>query len=149
MSIRINSLGPNLWISHNWEYRYASVGHKKVGGVDQKISQYLVWLMQRDTCRASQHTQWVTCLVSMQAMEELGYFQLPGIVYRSLRHEAVHYHAETWGDGGRLMAQQWASGSRHGISVHWNCHRFKCSCVLLSVVYAARTITPPPPWALC
>ena len=30
------------------------------------------------------HAQWVTCLVSMQAMEELGHFQLPGIVYRSL-----------------------------------------------------------------
>ena len=25
--------------------------------------------------------------------------QLPEIVYRSLRHGAVHYHAETWGDG--------------------------------------------------
>ena len=34
-------------------------------------------------------------LVSMQAMEELGHFQHPGIVYRSLRHRAVHYHAET------------------------------------------------------
>ena len=30
------------------------------------------------------HAQWVTCLVSMQAMEELGHFQLP-----------VHYHVET------------------------------------------------------
>ena len=30
------------------------------------------------------HAQWVTCLVCMQAMEELGHFQLPGIVYRSL-----------------------------------------------------------------
>ena len=30
------------------------------------------------------NTQWVTCLVSMQAREELGHFQLPGIVYRSL-----------------------------------------------------------------
>ena len=39
------------------------------------------------------HAQWVTCL-SMQAMEELGYFQLPGIVYRSLRHGAVHYHPQ-------------------------------------------------------
>ena len=27
------------------------------------------------------HAQWVTCLVSMQTMEELGQFQLPGIVY--------------------------------------------------------------------
>ena len=30
------------------------------------------------------HAQWVTCLLSMQAMEELGRFQLLGIVYRSL-----------------------------------------------------------------
>ena len=34
------------------------------------------------------HAQWVTCLVNMQAMEKLGHFQLPGIVYRSLRHGA-------------------------------------------------------------
>jgi hypothetical protein len=39
--------------------------------------------------------QWVTCLVSAQAMEELGHFQLPGIVYRSLQHGAMHYYAET------------------------------------------------------
>jgi hypothetical protein len=32
---------------------------------------------------------------SMQAMEELGCFQLTGIVYRSLRYGAVHYHDET------------------------------------------------------
>jgi hypothetical protein len=30
------------------------------------------------------HAQLVTCLMSMQAIEELGHFQLPGIVYRSL-----------------------------------------------------------------
>ena len=39
--------------------------------------------------------QRVTCLVSRQAMKELGHFQLLGIVYRSLRHGAVYYHAET------------------------------------------------------
>ncbi len=32
------------------------------------------------------HAQWVTCLVSIHAMQELECFQLPGIVYRSL-HE--------------------------------------------------------------
>ncbi|XDV35048.1 hypothetical protein PO909_005094 [Leuciscus waleckii] len=32
------------------------------------------------------HAQWVTCPVSMLAMQELGCFQLPGIVYRSLQH---------------------------------------------------------------
>jgi hypothetical protein len=37
----------------------------------------------------------VTCLLSMQAVEELGHFQLSGIVYRYMRHGAVHYHAET------------------------------------------------------
>ncbi len=30
------------------------------------------------------HAQWVTCSVSMLVMQELGCFQLPGIVYRSL-----------------------------------------------------------------
>jgi hypothetical protein len=35
------------------------------------------------------------CVVSMQAAEELGHFQLAGVVYRSLRHGAVYYHAET------------------------------------------------------
>ena len=32
------------------------------------------------------HAQWMTCLVSMQALEEIGHFQLAGIVFRSLRH---------------------------------------------------------------
>jgi hypothetical protein len=31
----------------------------------------------------SKHVKWVTFLVSLQSMEELGHFQLPGIVYRS------------------------------------------------------------------
>ncbi len=41
------------------------------------------------------HAQWVTCPVSMLAMQELGCFQFPGIVYRSLQHGAVDYHAAT------------------------------------------------------
>ena len=37
------------------------------------------------------HAQWVTCLVSMQAMEELGHFQLPetGHRYGMLKHEVM------------------------------------------------------------
>ncbi len=35
------------------------------------------------------HAQWVTCPVNMLAMQELGCFQLPGIVYRSLQHEVM------------------------------------------------------------
>ncbi len=69
------------------------------------------------------HAQWVTCSVSMLAVQELGCFQLPGIVYRSLQHGAVHYHAATWGDGRGWITQQWPSGSRHGISVHSKCHQ--------------------------
>ena len=41
------------------------------------------------------HAQLVTCMVSMQDMEELDNFQLPGIVHRSLRHAAMHYYAKT------------------------------------------------------
>ncbi len=41
------------------------------------------------------HAQWMTYPVSMLAMQELRCFQLPGIVYRSLQHGAVHYHAAT------------------------------------------------------
>ncbi len=40
------------------------------------------------------HAQWVTCPVSILTMQELGCFQLLGIVYRSLQHGAVRYHAE-------------------------------------------------------
>ncbi len=57
------------------------------------------------------HAQWVTCPVSMLAMQELGCFQLPGIVYRSLQHGAVHYHAATWGNGRGWIAQQWVTVS--------------------------------------
>ncbi len=38
-------------------------------------------------------------------------------------HGAVHYHAATWGDGRGWMAQQWISGSHHGISVYLKCHQ--------------------------
>jgi hypothetical protein len=62
-------------------------------------------------------------LVSMQAIDELGPFQLPGIVYRSLWHGAMYYHNETWGDGCRCRARHWASGFCHGVSVPLNCHQ--------------------------
>ncbi len=45
--------------------------------------------------RASQTCSMGDMSVSMLAMQELGCFQLPGIVYRSLQHGAVHYHAAT------------------------------------------------------
>ncbi len=51
-----------------------------------------------------------------------------GIVYRSLQHGAMHYHAATWGDGRGWMAQQWASGSRHVICA-FKMPSIKCTCV--------------------
>ncbi len=92
------------------------------------------------------HAQWVTCPVGMLAMQELGCFQLPGIMYRSLQHGAVHYHAATWGDGRGWMAQQWASGSRHGISA-FKMPSIKCTCARCPYHTPAHTITPPPTWA--
>ncbi len=79
----------------------------------------------------------------MLAMQELGCFQLPGIVYRSLQHGAVHYHAATWGDGRGWMAQQWASGSRHGISVHSKCHQKKLCPVMWKPGFFREENTSP------
>ncbi len=53
------------------------------------------------------HTQCVTCPVSMLAMQEPRCFQLTGIVYRSLQHGAVHYHAATWGHGREWRRKNW------------------------------------------
>jgi hypothetical protein len=59
----------------------------EVAGYRQELEHAVVHI---DT-EHPKHAQWVTCLVSMQAMEELGHFQLPGTVNRSLQQ----YHAET------------------------------------------------------
>ncbi len=91
----------------------------EVAGYWQKLENAVVYADPKHP----KYAQWVTCPVSMLAMQELGCVQLPGIVYRSLQHGAMHYHAATWGDGRGWMAQQWASGSRHGISVHSKCHQ--------------------------
>ena len=46
ISGNFNQLGPNLWISPDWEYRYASVNRylkNQIWGMDQQTSTYLVW----------------------------------------------------------------------------------------------------------
>jgi hypothetical protein len=63
-------------------------------------------------------------------------------VYRYLRHGAVRYHAETWGNGGGWMARQWASSAHHGISVHSKCLSIKCNYVCCPQLMPAHTITP-------
>ncbi len=73
---------------------------------------------------------------SMLAMQELGCFLLPGIVYRSFQHGVVHYHAATWGDGLGWMAQQWAS---------WSCH--VSLWIQNAINKMHHTIISPPPWA--
>jgi hypothetical protein len=47
------------------------------------------WIRASQTCPMGD-------MSGIQAMEELGHYQLPGIVYRSLQHGALNYHAETW-----------------------------------------------------
>lgn len=52
----------------------------------------------------SEHFEWVMCMGSVQAMQDLGCFQLPGIAYRSLQcvnmlqHEGVA--AREWHNDG-------------------------------------------------
>ncbi len=53
------------------------------------------WILVGTGKRCRIHAQWMTCPVSILAMKELGCFQRPVIVYRSLQHGAVHYHAAT------------------------------------------------------
>jgi hypothetical protein len=60
----MNSLCPNLSISHDWEYRYASVGqipyiNKKGRGMYQKTSQYLVGPFA--SCSATSSHSWSGC----------------------------------------------------------------------------------------
>ena len=65
----MNSLGPNLWISHDWEYRYAPVGHRHLktkgrgcGSENQSVSGVpTICLMQRDTSPLHRVDQAVDC----------------------------------------------------------------------------------------
>lgn len=50
-------------------------------------------------------------------MQELGCFQLPEAVYRSLQHVVMHHHAAPSGDGHGWMVQQWTSGSLVTVSL--------------------------------
>ena len=67
-SIEINELDPNLWLSHDWEYRYASVGdiylkNKQVrGSENQTVSGVItICLMQRNTSPSYRVDQAVDC----------------------------------------------------------------------------------------
>ncbi len=63
----------------------------KVAGYWQELEHAVVYVGPEHP----KHAQWVTCPVSMLIMQELGCFQLPGIVYRFLQHGALHYNAAT------------------------------------------------------
>jgi hypothetical protein len=69
-------------------------------------------------CRTRQSRAFQTCSMGDMSGEYAGHgttgtCSVPGIVYRSLRHGAVHYHAETWGDGSGWIAWQWALEGEH------------------------------------
>jgi hypothetical protein len=92
---------------------------------------------------------WVTCLVSVQAMEELERFQLPGIVYRSLRYggpcvimlKHVVMAAGEWRD----------NGTRDHVTVSM-CIQIaidKMQLCSLSVMYACPYHNPSTTPALC
>ncbi len=73
----------------------SSIAVCEVAGYRQELEHAVVYVDPEHP----KHALWVTCPVSILAMQELGWFQLPGIVYRSLQHRAVHravhYHAAT------------------------------------------------------
>ncbi len=95
------------------------------------------------------HAQWVTCPVSMLAMQELGCFQLPGIVFRSLQHGAYALSCCN------MRWWSWMKGTTMGlrISSRYLCAfkmpSIKCTCdrFFFHNTTPAHTITPPPPWA--
>jgi hypothetical protein len=69
-----------------------------------------------------------TCLVCIQAIVELGHFQLPRIVYRSLRHGcAFSFWIMRW--------WRWMNGTTMGLSISSRYHcafkmpSIKCNCV--------------------
>ncbi len=76
------------------------------------------------------HAQWVTYPASRLVMQELGCFQLPGIVYRSLQHGAVGpgRHAATWW-------WSWMNGTTMGLRIlsqylcAFKMPSIKCTCV--------------------
>jgi hypothetical protein len=109
----------------------------EVAGYQQELEYTVVHVDPEHPKRA----QWVTCLVSMQFMEELGNFQLPGIVYRSLRHgpHIIMLKNEV------MVAGEWQDLIMVSLCVEIAIDTFQ----LCSLSVLAHTITPPPPWALC
>ena len=90
------------------------------------------------------HAQWATCL-SMQAMVELGHFQLPGIVYISVQHMFYDIHAlSCWNMKWWRRMNDTTMGLR--ISSKYLCAfklpSIKCKLCLLSVAYACPYHNP-------
>ncbi len=71
----------------------------------------------------------------MLAIQELGCFQLPGIVYRSLQYGAVHYHAEHE----MMVVEEWHNiGPQDLVTVSLSIKNAinKMHLCLLSIIYA-------------
>jgi hypothetical protein len=78
------------------------------------------------------------CLVSMQAMEELGHFQHPGIVHRSSRHGAMLKHEV-------LAVDEWHNNGPQDLISVSRCIKIpidKMQLCLLSVAYACPYHNP-------
>ena len=88
------------------------------------------------------HAQWVTCLVILQAVEELGHFQLSRIVCRSLQHGAIHYHAEM------MEADEWHDNGPQDLVMVSLCIQIaidKMQLFTMSVAYACPYHNPTAP----
>ncbi len=93
-------------------------------------------------CRVRRSRASQTCSMGEYAGHaRTGCFQLPGIVYRSLQHGAVHYHAATWGDG----VDAWHNNGPQDLVTVSLCIQNainKCNLCSLSITYACPYHNP-------
>ncbi len=84
------------------------------------------WILEHAVVYANpehpKHAQWVTCPMNMLAMQELGCFQLPGIVYISLQHGPciIMLQHEV------MVVDEWHNNGPQDLitgSVHSKCHQ--------------------------
>jgi hypothetical protein len=87
------------------------------------------------------HAQWVTCRVSMQAMEELGHFQLPDPSDMGLCIIMLEYEV--------MAEDEWHYNEPQDLVTVSLCIQIaidKMQLCWLSVAYAFPYYNPPPPW---
>ncbi len=94
------------------------------------------------------HAQWLTCPASMLAMQELGCFQLPGIVYRfcNIGPCIIMLHHVV------MVVDEWHNNGTQDLVTLSLCiqnaiNKIHLCSLSLTNACPYHTITPPPPWA--